>query len=332
MEFRTKVGLPDNIRKIEHSDVVILFGSCFAENIGKRLNDSKIRCDLNPFGILYNPLSISTAIKEIINEKQYNGKDIFFANEQWHSWMHHSLFSQSDKGKCLKYINDRISLANEHIKAARYFVFTWGSAFVYSLKENGHVVGNCHKQKDFLFERRLITVDEIVSEYKLLIENIKKINPNIDFLFTVSPIRHAKDGMHSNQLSKATLLLAANQLCQESESCFYFPSYEIMMDELRDYRFYADDMLHPSPLAIDYIWEKFSECCFSESTKKIIKEWSVIQKGLEHRPFNPKSESYRLFLTQILLKINRFREKFPYFDLEKEIKQCQAQLNISASK
>ena len=172
------------------------------------------------------------------------------------------------------------------------------------------------------------SVEEIVTEWECVLVELRKVNPFLKILFTVSPIRHSKDGMHGNQISKSTLLLAVDELCRRWSDCYYFPSYEIMMDELRDYRFYADDMLHPSPVAVSYLWECFTECYFSKETDRIMKEWEDIRKALAHKPFNAQSETYRKFLTQIVLKIERLKEKFPYFDLQKELEQCQARLKI----
>ena len=295
MEFRTKVELPVGQGEIRHSDPILLWGSCFAENIGKLLTDNKFHCDVNPFGI-------------------------------WYSLMHHSSFSSADQSECLEKINFRMAKGREMLGKAKWMIFTWGTARVYEWKENGEVVGNCHKLPDRLFTRRLLEVEEIVSAFASLLERIRQVNPEVQFLFTVSPIRHAKDGMHGNQLNKAVLLLAIERLCQLFSSCHYFPSYEIMLDELRDYRFYADDMLHPTTLAVSYIWECFYESFFTADTLRVMKEWQDIRKGLEHRPFDAKSTAYYTFLSQIMLKIEKLKEKFPYLDVQNEIALCQTRL------
>ena len=253
---------------------------------------------------------------------------MFYAGGCWHSWMHHSAFSASTAASCLSSINTRLEQASAGLPQLDWLVITWGTAFAYWLKERTMVVGNCHKQPDSLFTRQLLTVEEIVTEWECVLVELRKVNPFLKILFTVSPIRHSKDGMHGNQISKSTLLLAVDELCRRWSDCYYFPSYEIMMDELRDYRFYADDMLHPSPVAVSYLWECFTECYFSKETDRIMKEWEDIRKALAHKPFNAQSETYRKFLTQIVLKIERLKEKFPYFDLQKELEQCQARLKI----
>ena len=194
-------------------------------------------------------------------------------------------------------------------------IVTFGTAWVYKLKSNGQIVANCHKLPEKMFEREMLSVQDITEDWKQVLRSLWEQNPELKLLFTVSPIRHWKDGAHGNQLSKATLLLAIEELQKEfPKQIFYFPAYEIMMDELRDYRFYADDMLHPSALAVEYIWQRFTESMLSDESKGILKEWGEIQKALNHKPFQPESEAYKQFISQTLLKIERLNEKFPYFD------------------
>lgn len=326
MEFRTKVELPIGNEKIHHSDRLMLWGSCFAENIGKLLSENKFTCDINPFGILYNPASIAQAIQILQNKKLYTEADLKENKSEWYSLMHHSSFSSPDKEECLSAINQRIIKGSENLAQADWLIFTWGTARVYEWKATGEIVGNCHKLPEKLFTRRLMEVNEIVSAYTQLLTKLQLQNPQLHVLFTVSPIRHAKDGMHGNQLNKATLLLAIEKLCHALPFCFYFPSYEIMMDELRDYRFYADDMLHPSTLAINYIWQCFKDSFFDLGTIQFMKQWDEVKKALAHRPFNPHSEGYQSFLSQILLKIERLKEKFPYLDAQNEETLCQTLL------
>ncbi len=325
MEFRTKVELPKGEAEIRHQDKIMLFGSCFAENIGRRLTENKFQCDVNPFGILYNPYSIIGALAEIMAGKVYTKEDLFEADGMWHSWMHHSAFSAPTAEECLANINARLKKAHEWLKQADWLLITWGTAYYYKLKETGEVVANCHKQPDRLFNRYAASVDDLDNDFGFVLDQLGEFNPNLKVIFTISPIRHAKDGMHDNQLSKATLLLALDEMLDVS--WHYFPAYEIVLDELRDYRFYADDMLHPSALAVDYLWECFTECYFPAETKRIIKEWNEIKRGLEHRPFDASSEAYRNFLTQIVLKIERMKEKLPYLDVQNELELCHTRLN-----
>lgn len=323
MDFRTQVELPKKELDIAHDSKILLLGSCFAENIGTRLLENKFRCDINPFGILYNPMSILAALQQITAGTEYSGKELFAYQGQWHSFMHHGSFSDVSREVCLENVNSRLRQASKDLNSLDYLFVTLGTAYVYRLKENGMIVSNCHKLPEKSFERRMLKVEEVVNEYTSYLNSLLKRNPGVKVLFTVSPIRHVKDGMHGNQLSKATLLLVIDALrVNFPEHVFYFPSYELMMDELRDYRFYADDMLHPSVVAVDYLWECFSSSYFSKNTLDILVEWGEIKKALNHKPFRPDSEQYIKFLSQIVLRIKRLKEKCPYLDVEKEIKLC----------
>lgn len=328
MNFRTQVELPEKETEILHSDRIMLFGSCFADNIGNLLAAHKFRCDVNPFGTLYNPLSVAEALRRIDSGWRCREADLLSSGGQWHSLMHHSAFSASSADECRERINRRMEWAAEEWPRIDWLILTWGTAWVYFWNETGEVVGNCHKLPDRLFGRRMLMVDEIVETYVGLLDRVRRTNPQVKVLITVSPIRHVKDGLHGNQLSKSTLLLAAEALRQRCESCFYFPAYEILMDDLRDYRFYAADMVHPSSVAVAYVWECFVQTYFSRQTRQIMQEWEEIERALNHRPFDANSERYRHFLTQIVLKINRMKEKFPYFEVQKELEQCQTRLKV----
>ena len=328
MNFRTQVELPERETEIRHSERIMLFGSCFAENIGNLLKENKFRCDVNPFGVLYNPLSIANALNQILEGKEYREEDLFFSGGLWHSWMHHSDFSAPSQEEALALVNSRLAKAKENLAKADWLVMTWGTAYVYIHQEMQKVVGNCHKQPDKTFRRLMLNAEAFVEECRDVLKKCREVNPNLKVLFTVSPIRHAKDGMHGNQLSKATLLLAIDEICRACPNCFYFPSYEIVMDELRDYRFYSDDMIHLSSKAVEYIWECFSRCYFSKETQAIMKEWAEVKRALDHKPFRPNSDAYRAFLSQIVLKIMQMKEKFPYLEVQKEMELCEYRLKM----
>lgn len=302
---------------------MLLFGSCFAQNIGRLLTENKFRCDVNPFGVLYNPFSILEAIEEIRSGKQYDKSGLVFHQEQWHSLMHHSSFSDSSPERCLANINGRLREASRELACADYLLITFGTAFVYLHKESGRVAGNCHKLPESAFDRRMLGADEIAGRFSACISSLLQVRPSLKLLFTVSPIRHVKDSMHGNQLSKSVLHLSIHRLKELfPENVFYFPSYEILIDELRDYRFYADDMLHPSSLSVAYIWECFVNSYFSGQTVRIMREWADIIKALNHKPFDSSSEKYKSFLTQNVLRIKRVKEKYPNLDVEKELELC----------
>lgn len=328
MNFRTQVELPEKEAEICLSEQIMLFGSCFTENIGKLLVKNKFRCDMNPFGILYNPLSIAQALRMLLERKTFQEQDLFLSNGMWHSWMHHSDFSADTSEKSLCLINNRLEKAQKGLLVADWLIVTWGTAYVFYHKESGTVVGNCHKQPERCFQRERLSVEEMVTVWSELLQDVRKVNPKLKVLFTVSPIRHSKDGMHGNQLSKAALLLAISEICEKNAGCHYFPSYEIVLDELRDYRFYADDMLHPSQVAIDYIWECFTRCYFMKETQAFLKAWDEVCKGIQHKPFHPDSDAYRAFLSQIVLKIRGMKEKMPYLDMQKELDLCEIRLKI----
>ena len=327
MELLTKVTLPEISCKITHKEAILLLGSCFAANIGDSLIKAKFNALSNPYGVLYNPASICRVMERALSKEPYTERDLFHEGDLFHSYDHHSCFSSTDSRKILKTMNDAQKKTAAVLKNGNHAIITFGTAYVYRLKSNGHVVANCHKQPDRLFTRSRVSVDEIIALWRPLIKKIRRQNPAMKFIFTVSPIRHLKDGLHENQLSKATLLLAIEALKEETEGVFYFPSYEIMMDELRDYRFYAEDMVHPSPLAVKFIWEQFKNCLVNNDTRIAIDEWQALARAIEHRPLNPNSEQYKSFLSQTLLKIEEHTKKFPYFDVTDETKQIKTRLS-----
>ncbi|MDR0333221.1 MAG: GSCFA domain-containing protein [Dysgonamonadaceae bacterium] len=312
MDFRTRVHIPKSDISVCHFTQMMLFGSCFSENIGDKLLDYRFRANVNPFGVLYNPLSISQAIKLLLLGKQpVFGNDLIFHNEMYHSLMHHGDFSKTDKNHCLENISEQFSKSSDFIAKTDIFLITFGTAYVYRWKETGEVVGNCHKIPPDKFVRFRLTIDEIVEQWSDIISLIKSKNDKAKFLFTVSPIRHWKDGAHENQVSKSILHLAIDSLQSRFADVHYFPAYEILLDELRDYRFFAEDMMHPSSVAISYIWERFSETYFSDKTIEINQEWSHIYRAIHHKPINPETEAHKNFLEQTKLKMEEFYKRYP---------------------
>lgn len=301
---------------------MMLFGSCFSENIGNKLIENKFRTNANPFGILYNPLSVSTAIKQLLCKQHVDESELVFHNDVYQSFMHHGSFSDADKGLCLKKISDSFNRAATEIHETDVFFITFGTAYIYRLKSTGETVGNCHKFPPETFVRKRLSVEETVTEWTEIIETISAAHPAVKFIFTVSPIRHWKDGAHENQISKSILHLSIDKLQEKfPASVYYFPAYEILLDELRDYRFFAEDMMHPSSVAIDYIWEKFCQTYFSEKTVAVITEWQQIKRSLTHRPLNPETENHRRFLSQTREKLQIFQQKNPQINCNQEIEQ-----------
>lgn len=318
MNFRTIISIPESKIKISHQSKILMLGSCFTTNIGQKLIDNKFNIDLNPFGILYNPSSIAKGITYIIENKKFCEEDLFYDKGVYNSFYHHSSFSNKDKEQCLHNINARIEESHRHLQQADILFITFGTSYVYEYIATKEIVGNCHKRPSKDFNRFRLTISEIAEQWGELLSLVKGKYPKLQIIFTVSPIRHLRDGAHDNQLSKSTLLLAINEICATLSDVHYFPSYEIVLDDLRDYRFYADDLVHPNNLAIEYIWEKITDVYMSEETKKIMAEWERLRKGITHRPFNENSEEHITFLKQILAKLNAFANKHQDIDLTKE--------------
>ncbi len=319
----TPVSLPSGLPRLSHADRLLLMGSCFASEMGERLTKAKFCCDVNPYGVLYNPLSISAALREIADGSEYTPDRLFHFRECWHSPMHHGDFSSPRADEALCTINTRLRKAHAWLPRLDYLMLTFGTAWVYQSRETGQVVSNCHKLPEFHFTRRRLSVDEIVLDYQSLLAHLWSLNPRLKFLLTVSPIRHIRDGLHANNLSKATLLLAIDRLqTLFPDRLFYFPAYELLLDELRDYRFYADDLVHPSAVALRHVWEQFVHACLSPTALQIMEECEKISKSLYHKPFRPDSEEYKRFLGQIVLKIDQLSKKYPYLDFQKERELC----------
>lgn len=280
--------------------------------------EAKFPVDNNPFGIVYNPLSVKLVLNRLMENRSYNKQELFHFEGIWSSFDHHSRFSEIDAAVCLAKINDRVDLSSQFLSKTAFLFITFGTSYVYSRKANGTVVANCHKLPAAEFVRKRLTVEEIVSEYRILLEQLFKANPNLNIIFTVSPVRHWKDGAHENQLSKAILLLAIDQIVKDFPQTAYFPSYEIVMDDLRDYRFYEEDMLHPNKVAINYIWNRFKEVFMDADTLNLMKEVEKVILACSHRPFNPQSEQYQAFAKQMLNKIKLLQDQYPISFVQEE--------------
>ena len=330
MLFNTPVELPCGTLEITHKSKLMLIGSCFAGNIGAALLEKKFNVDVNPFGVQYNPLSIATILSRIVDGTPFaeNSPELFEHNGKWHSILHHSDFSRDSRRELTECINKRLSAAHNAIGECDTIIITLGTAYAYTRNSDNTVAGNCHKLPGNCFTRSLLGIEDITERMQSVMQHIIALNPGVKFIFTVSPIRHLRDGAHDNQKSKATLLLAIDRITEAlPQNTAYFPSYEIMMDELRDYRFYADDMLHPSTKAIEYIWECFDKCYFNEATRKLNTKTTEIARGLAHRPFDPDAAAYKQFVTQLLKKIEDIEKEHPYIDFENEKRQCNTLLN-----
>ncbi len=295
IKFKLEIEPEKFKNKIDYTKKIMFIGSCFSENIGKKLCNFKIPCLINPFGILYNPQSVLKSLQDIVNLRTFNEDDLYFYKERYISFAHHGIFSGTDKLTVLKKINNSISNAHDFLKEASLLYITFGTFRAYKLLTNNTIVANCHKLPHYKFENSLLDLDNVYDSYNALIDNLKTFNPNLEIVFTVSPVRHWKDGAVNNQVSKSYLFILINKLLDKYNHTHYFPSYEIMMDDLRDYRFYADDLLHPNDLAVDYIWEKFEDSFFSSETKELVKKVKQIQRNLQHKALYPETEEYKKF-------------------------------------
>lgn len=313
MEFRTKIPLEAQAHHlIDYHSNLLLLGSCFAENIGEKLSYFKFQSAINPFGILFHPLAIEHLIANAINEKEYDQDSIFELNELWHCFDAHSKLSNHSKEALLKELNTSIKTTRQSIIEASHIIITLGTAWMYRHIESDQIVANCHKVPQKKFLKELLSVDCVSESLQAIVSLIKSVNPKTAILFTVSPVRHLKDGFIENNNSKAHLLAAVHNVVEPRQAIFYFPSYEIQMDELRDYRFYSEDMVHPNKAAIDYIWQRFAEVWISQGSKSMMQEVDSIQKGLQHKAFHPESNRYLKFLTELESRKTKVSEQFPH--------------------
>jgi hypothetical protein len=311
MQFRTKISIPQTDFKIDYNAKIVSLGSCFAVNMADKFDYFKFENSCNPFGILFHPLAIEKLIDFAVSGKQFTEKDIFFHNERWHCFDAHSDLSNANKEELIANLNAIVIATKLQLEAASHIIITYGTSWVYRNIVTNEIVANCHKVPQAAFSKEILSVETIKKSMENTLDLIQKINPNVNFIFTVSPVRHLKDGFVENQLSKAHLISALHSSNFQLPTSSYFPSYEIMMDELRDYRFYAEDMIHPNSVAIDYIWKQFSETSISEEIHSIMKEVETIQKGLAHRPFNSNSESHQQFLSKLHDKMVKLQKQFP---------------------
>tara|TARA_R110000787_G_scaffold70646_15_gene157107 strand:+ start:2875 stop:3825 length:951 start_codon:yes stop_codon:yes gene_type:complete len=310
LNLQTHIPLSKETRHpIDYNSKVLLLGSCFSENIGEKFKYFKFQSNQNPFGILFHPKAIETFITNAINLKEYTEEDVFFLNERWHCFDAHSQMSSTSKDDLLQNLNKAIESTNKQILSVSHIVITLGTSWAYRFIESDLFVANCHKVPQKKFIKELLSIEEITESLASIIALIRDINQNMNFLFTVSPVRHLKDGFAENQLSKSYLISAIHKIIEPREKVFYFPSYEIMMDELRDYRFYNEDMIHPSKTAVNYIWERFSENWISDEANVTLEEVAQIQKDLHHKPFNSKSEEHKKFLAAIQKKMDQLQKK-----------------------
>lgn len=315
--FRTTVEPDRSPMTITPETKSLLIGSCFSENMGERLANHKFDVVVNPYGILFNPHSILHSLVAMLSDKEYSHDDLIRYDGMWHSFAHHGSFSAITEADCLQRINEFHAQGSAQLRQADFLVLTFGSAWVYEHFE-GNIVANCHKIPNTEFTKKKLGVNEIVNDWTHLITHMREVNPNLKIIFTISPVRHWKDGVVENNWSKSTLNIAVHELVRRFADVEYFPAYEIVIDDLRDYRFYEDDMLHPSKLAIDYVWEKFGQAYFSEDVLEYNEQIAKVRAAVGHKPHNPNAPKHQRFVVQQLNAIKELNAKYPFADLKAE--------------
>jgi hypothetical protein len=318
MELRTTFTIEPSPLKITYTDPVMFIGSCFATSIGNQLEVGRMPVMINPAGTVYNPVSVSNTINTIIGKKEYDYSDLFKYDDIWISFDHYTDFSSSSPEEILDKINSKSAEALKFIAGAKFLFITFGTAWVFRWSESGKIVSNCHKIPSARFTHELLSPDFIASLWAEQLDKLKSLFPDLKVVFTISPIRHMKDGAHGNQVSKSVLFLAVEKLLEHQSKPAYFPAYELVMDDLRDYRFYKDDMLHVSDIAVDYIWEAFSSCYLDKTTVGLWNEVAKISKAVSHRIQTGNKDQVRKFAENILSRIDLITEKNPFIRLEKE--------------
>lgn len=316
-------NLPIHIKKLDppvtYEDRILLMGSCFTEHIGGFLSTHKFNILQNPNGIVFEPQMLCQSIQDYIDKKIYNEADLVFENERWHSWDHHSIFSDTSKEKVLEHINASCEQAHDFLKNADWLVITFGTSFHYTLIEQNRIVANCHKLPATLFEKHLSTIEETVTAIDTMLYRLFHFNPKVKLIFTVSPVRHVRDGLVENNRSKARLLEAVHHMVQKFEKLYYFPSYEIVIDVLRDHRFYDIDLVHPNYAATEFVLDKFCENCMDKKTRNLLEDIKKIIIAKNHKPFHAASRQHQNFRKKYFLECTALQEKYPFLNFREEV-------------
>ncbi len=328
MQFQVPIDIKPFQPAIQYTHRLLLMGSCFTEHIGNYLQDVKFNLLQNPNGILFDPISVCNSLISYIENKQYGPEDIFCFNDGWHSWQHHSRYSGITAEECLQSINQSQLAAHLFLKQTDWLIITLGSSFVYKFSKEmpahlqvsskGHAA-NCHKAPAQFFNKYLLSIEETISALDNTIHRLRQYNPDVKIVFTISPVRHIRDGVVQNNRSKARLLEAVHHLVAKFSGLYYFPAYELVIDVLRDYRFYDVDMVHPNYAATTFVLEHFSNACMSEDSRKLMEEIRKVVIAQKHKPFNPGSEQHKMFLNSFLQKTKHLQEQHPYLDFRNEL-------------
>ncbi len=323
MQFRTEIPLQPAPFQLDHQKKILSLGSCFAERIGQRLADGKFDILSNPLGIFYHPLALSKLLRMALGLE--SAPDIRFAEHLnlWHSFDLHGSFREREESVLRSSIDKELANLKAHLAKTDSLLLTLGTAWVYETLSEGKMVANCHKYPAAYFQKRLLSVEEVVLDYTRLLAELKNLRPKLNVILTVSPVRHQRDTLVLNSVSKSVLRLSAHQLSEQFEQVYYYPAFELLMDDLRDYRYYANDLLHPNEQGEQYVWEHFGASFFSDKTQALLKRWEKLRQGLSHRPFQTEGEAYRKFLENLLLKLESLGQDLP---LQEEIAETQSKL------
>lgn len=322
-KFRTVLGTVPSESKIGLNQPILTIGSCFADAMGSRFTKFKFDVLANPFGVVFNPISIHKALQYGISHHPITTESIFQNRDIFYHYDFHSDFSTLDAATLTTTINNTISATYEHLKKTKWLIITYGTAWVYSHKESEMIVANCHKMPSSIFSKSLLTEKMVIESFAALHAQLLALTPDINIVLTVSPVRHIKDTLELNAVSKAVLRLACHSISQEYPNVQYFPAYEIIMDDLRDYRFYNPDMIHPTSVAEEYIWDHFLKCFVDEKSQLFIEEWNQILKELNHKPFHPESPDHQKFIKKLIERIEGMASLVKVSD---ELQQLKSQL------
>jgi len=312
VKLQTQLPLEIQSPLIDYSSKLVLLGSCFAENIAEKFSYYKFQNEVNPLGVLFHPIAILDLLTRAHENNPYSEKDIFFSNGCWQSFQSHSRLNSISQIEILDHLNKALKSTQDQLKNASHVILTFGTAWVYEHIQSKTIVANCHKQPQKEFEKSILSIDQLQDTFNSIISILKSFNPKVTVVFSISPVRHLKDGFVENNLSKAHLITALHSVINTTENTHYFPSYEFLMDELRDYRFYKQDMVHPNQIAIDYVWEKFQPIWIDADVNPIMQEVNQLQKGFAHKPFNPLAEEHAIFLSSLAKKAKAMESRFPF--------------------
>lgn len=312
MKLYTQLPVHPEEHQIDYNSRVLLLGSCFTENIGKKLEFYKFQNLQNPFGILFHPYAMEKLITRALDATSFSEEDIFFLNGQWHCFEVHSLVSGTEKEVYLELLNTRLKALGDYLLSASHILFTYGTAWVYRHLETDTIVANCHKVPQREFSRELLSVEEVSRCIARITSRITEKSAGVTFIHTVSPVRHLKDGFIENSRSKSHFIAGVHRAIYGQARARYFPSFEIVMDELRDYRFFKEDMLHPNKTAVAIIWDRFKQAWIASETETLQKEIEAIQSGLGHKPFHPSGDAHQKFRRELQKKITALQKKLPH--------------------